>query len=88
MSRCSIDKFVLFPTMITGEEIKIDYVGIAGKTGDSVYAVADGDIIDVGYDNVLGNYIVLTTMTGEEVTYGHLDGSKVASGMQVKAGGK
>lgn len=71
---------------ITGEEIKIDYVGIAGKTGDSVYAVADGDIIDVGYDNVLGNYIVLTTMTGEEVTYGHLDGSKVASGMQVKAG--
>ena len=71
---------------ITGEKIMLDYMGIAGKTGDSVYAVADGDIIDVGYDNELGNYIVLATLTGEEVTYGHLDGSKVASGAQVKAG--
>ena len=71
---------------ITGEKIMIDYVGIAGKTGDSVYAVADGDIIDVGYDNELGNYIVLATLTGEEVTYGHLDGSKVASGARVKSG--
>ena len=71
---------------ITGEKIKIDYVGISGKTGDSVYAVVDGNIIDVGYDNELGNYIILATLTGEEVTYGHLDGSKVASGAGVKAG--
>ena len=71
---------------ITGEKKTLDYVGISGNSGDSVYAVADGDIIDVGFDNVLGNYIVLTTLTGEEVTYGHLDGSKVASGTQVKAG--
>ena len=71
---------------ITGEKIKIDYVGITGKTGDSVYAVADGDIIDVGFDNTLGNYIILATMTGEEVIYGHLDGSKVPVGAGVKAG--
>ena len=71
---------------ITGEKKMLDYVGITGNQGDSIYAVADGDIIDVGYDNVLGNYIVLATMTGEEVTYGHLDGSKVPIGAQVKAG--
>ena len=71
---------------ITGEKIMIDYVGITGNQGDSVYAVTDGDIIDVGFDNTLGNYIILATMTGEEVIYGHLDGSKVPIGAQVKAG--
>lgn len=71
---------------ITGEKIMLDYMGIAGKTGDSVYAVADGDIIDVGFDNTLGSYIVLATVAGEEVTYGHLSGSKVATGEKVKAG--
>lgn len=71
---------------ITGEKIMLDYMGIAGKTGDSIYAVADGDIIDVGFDNTLGSYIVLSTVAGEEVTYGHLSGSKVAIGEKVKAG--
>ncbi|MBR5597269.1 MAG: peptidoglycan DD-metalloendopeptidase family protein [Lachnospiraceae bacterium] len=71
---------------ITGELKMIDYLGIAGKTGDSVYAVSNGYITDVGFDNALGNYIVLSTATDEEVIYGHLDGSKVAVGDQVKAG--
>ena len=71
---------------ITGEKKVIDYIGIAGNEGDSVYAVADGDIIDVGFDKILGNYVVLATLSGEEVTYGHLDGSKVPKGAQVKAG--
>ena len=71
---------------ITGELKMIDYLGIAGKTGDSVYAVADGHIMDVGFDNALGNYIVLSTATDEEVIYGHLDDSKIAIGAEVKAG--
>ena len=71
---------------ITGEKKMIEYIGIEGKTGDLVYAVADGDIIDVGFDNTLGSYIVLATVTGEEVTYGHLSGIKAASGAKVKAG--
>ncbi len=71
---------------VSGEKKMINYVGIAGNEGDSIYAVADGDIIDVGFDNTLGNYIVLATLSGEEVTYGHLDGSKVPIGAQVKAG--
>ena len=71
---------------ITGEKKVIDYIGIAGKEGDSVYAVADGDIIDVGFDKTLGNYIVLATLSGEEVIYGHLGGSKVPKGAQIKAG--
>ena len=71
---------------ITGEKKMIDYIGIAGNEGDSVYAVADGDVIDVDFDNTLGSYIVLVTATGEEVTYGHLAGSKVPKGAQVKAG--
>ena len=71
---------------ITGEKKMFDYIGIAGNEGDLVYAVCDGDIIDVGFDDTLGNYIVLATVTGEEVTYGHLSGSKVPKGAQVKAG--
>ena len=71
---------------ITGEKKMVDYIGIAGNQGDSIYAVTDGDITDVGFDNTLGSYIVLVTATGEEVTYGHLDGSKVPKGASVKAG--
>ena len=42
--------------------------------------------IDVVFDKTLVNYIILATLSGEEVTYGHLDGSKVPKGAQVKAG--
>ena len=71
---------------VTGEEKKIDYIGIAGSEGDSVFAVADGRITDAGFDSILGNYIVLTTKTGEIVTYGHLSESKVLKDTEVKAG--
>lgn len=71
---------------LTGEKKVIDYMGIAGSEGDSIYAVADGTIAEVGFDNTLGNYIVLTTNTEEVVTYGHLNGSKVPKGKEVKAG--
>ena len=71
---------------ITVEKKMFDYIGIAGNEGDCVYAVSDGDIMDVGFDDTLGSYIVLATVTGEEVTYGHLSGSKVPKGAQVKAG--
>lgn len=71
---------------ISGERKMIDYMVITGNEGDAVYTIADGDIIDIGYDHILGNYIILGTATGEEVTYGHLDGSKVPKGGKVKAG--
>ena len=61
-------------------------MGIAGNEGDSVYAVFDGVISDTGFDDTLGNYIVLNTESGEVVTYGHLSGSKVPTGAQVKTG--
>ena len=41
---------------ITGQKKSVDYIGIAGKEGDSIYAVSDGSVIDVGFDNTLGNY--------------------------------
>ena len=71
---------------ITGEKEQIDYVGIVGKEGDPVYAVSHGTIREVGFDDTLGGYLVLATITGEEVTYGHLSGSKVPQGAEVKAG--
>ena len=71
---------------VTGEEKMIDYIGIAGSEGDSVFAVADGKVTNTGFDSILGNYIVLTTKTGEVVTYGHLSGSKVPKEAEVKAG--
>ena len=54
---------------ITGELKMIDYLGIAGKTGDSIYAVADGHIMDVGFDNALGNYIVLSKLLHEVINF-------------------
>ena len=71
---------------ITGEQKMIGHLGIAGNQGDSIYAVADGDVIDIGFDNALGNYIILVTATGEEITYGHVEGNKVPKGGKVKAG--
>ncbi len=75
---------------LTGEKKVIDHIGIAGNEGDLVYAVADGYVTDVGIDENKGVYIVLTAKTGEIITYGHLDGSKVPknvpNGQEVKAG--
>ncbi|MBP1585207.1 MAG: peptidoglycan DD-metalloendopeptidase family protein, partial [Lachnospiraceae bacterium] len=61
----------------------------AGPVGEPVYAVCDGSVIYTGYDEALGNYIVIVpsvTTPAIKITYSHLDSSDVNEGDTVKAG--
>ena len=54
-----------------------------------MYAVCDGSVNYTGYDEALGNYIVIVpsvTTPAIKITYSHLDSSDVNEGDTVKAG--
>ena len=63
-------------------------ISVKGKEGDDVFAVADGTVMETGFDSKDGNYIVLQVEKGITVKYGHLKDIKVEAGQQVKAGKK
>lgn len=65
-----------------------DHINIAGELKDDVYAVAEGTVLDTGFDNSLGNYIVLDLGNDIMVKYGHLKKVSVKVGESVKAGEK
>ena len=76
-------QFGLQPNGYFSEEISVK-----GKEGDDVFAVADGTVMETGFDSKDGNYIVLQVEKGITVKYGHLKDIKVEAGQQVKAGKK
>jgi murein DD-endopeptidase MepM/ murein hydrolase activator NlpD len=48
-------------------------IDLVPRTRDKfIYATADGEIVDFGYDEWLGKYIVFETETGYRLKYGHL----------------
>ncbi len=63
-----------------------DHINIAGESGEEVYGVADGVVIEAGYEGALGNVIVLDLGDGITVKYGHLKKIKVSEGDEVKQG--
>lgn len=63
-----------------------DHINIAGASGDDVYAVADGVVLEAGFESVCGNYICLDLGDGVAVKYGHLAEINVAVGDEVKQG--
>ena len=63
-----------------------DHINIAGTAGDEIYAVADGVVLEAGYESASGNFIVLDLGDGVTAKYGHLKESKVAEGQEVKQG--
>ena len=61
-------------------------VDIAGPWKDPILAPADGKVIRVGKDRLLGNYIKIEHSAKIKTLYGHLAAAQVKSGAQVKRG--
>jgi murein DD-endopeptidase MepM/ murein hydrolase activator NlpD len=56
------------------------------RSGDSVLATADGTVTAIGFDEGMGNYIVLQHNHGFFTRYGHLMAFRVAKGQKVQQG--
>ncbi len=58
---------------ITGAIKKHQGIDIKAFKGQLVYAAADGEITEVGYNPYVGNYIKIKHLLGYETVYGHLE---------------
>jgi len=59
---------------------------IGAPMGSSVKAAMSGRVSAVGWDDVLGNYIVINHQSGYRTMYGHMSATRVKSGAYVGAG--
>lgn len=59
---------------------------IGGKTGDPIYAAADGTVIDTGYNSARGYYVTLSHPSGLHTNYMHLHKILVSNGDELKQG--
>jgi murein DD-endopeptidase MepM/ murein hydrolase activator NlpD len=56
------------------------------RTGDTVVSTADGRVVAIGYDENLGNYVIIQHSHGFLTKYGHLMAFRVAKGQKVQQG--
>lgn len=63
-----------------------DHINIVGEMGDEVYAVADGAVLETGFESASGNYIILELENDTTVKYGHLQKIQVKEGENVSQG--
>jgi len=61
-------------------------IDLGGKTGDPVYAAADGKVIESAKDRTHGNYIVIDHGRGIKTRYLHLSKRRVDAGEYVQKG--
>lgn len=61
-------------------------IDIIGRTGTGVVAPATGEVINLGYDRWLGNYVVLQHSGDLKTIYGHLHEVSVDKGERVRRG--
>jgi len=61
-------------------------IDIRGSTGTPVRAAMAGRVSAVGYDNVLGNYIIINHHSGYRTLYGHLSIIRTRTGASVAQG--
>lgn len=71
---------------LTGQSSFHRGIDLAALEGDSVLAVADGTVVMSAYDNVYGNYILLTHADGTQTGYAHLQSLLVTEGQSVQQG--
>ncbi len=57
---------------ITGEETFHTGIDFSATEGTPVLAGIDGKVIDEGFDNEYGNYVIVANDSGVEILYGHL----------------
>lgn len=80
----SMDKTVYFPTL---EQYKYNpAIVIAAPVGENIAAAADGRIVSVGYDPMIGNHVVMDLGNSYELTYGQLENITVSEGGYVATG--
>jgi murein DD-endopeptidase MepM/ murein hydrolase activator NlpD len=71
---------------LTGAQEYHQGVDLAAPTGMQVQAARDGQVVEAGFDPVLGNVVVLGHEGGYQTVYGHLRVILVALNQQVRSG--
>jgi murein DD-endopeptidase MepM/ murein hydrolase activator NlpD len=70
----------------TGGRSFHDGLDIAAPTGTSIKAAMAGRVQSVGYDNVYGNFVIITHTAGYRTLYGHMNTIGTHSGAYVEVG--
>lgn len=63
-------------------------IDMACPMGTAVYASLGGTVTSVGFNNVYGNYIIITHHSGYKTLYGHLSAQLVSAGQRVSTNTK
>jgi murein DD-endopeptidase MepM/ murein hydrolase activator NlpD len=71
---------------VTGEIKKHRGTDIRATRRQKIYAAADGEVIEVGYQDFLGNYIKIKHLLGFVSLYGHLKETNVTQNEMVYQG--
>lgn len=58
-------------------------VDMAAPMGASIYAALGGTVTSVGFNNVYGNYVIITHHSGYKSLYGHMSATLVTRGQYV-----
>jgi murein DD-endopeptidase MepM/ murein hydrolase activator NlpD len=61
-------------------------IDIKGSTGTPVRAAMAGRVSSVGYDNVFGNYVIISHHSGYRTLYGHMNVIRTRTGAYVSQG--
>ncbi|QTQ15681.1 peptidoglycan DD-metalloendopeptidase family protein [Treponema parvum] len=67
----------------TGKRSFHSGIDMSAPAGTSVYAALGGVVSFVGYNNVYGNYIIISHHSGYKTLYGHLSATLVLKGQSV-----
>ncbi len=73
---------------ITGTRRFHNGIDIGGFEGDAVRAALEGRVVETGYNDSAGNYILLSHVGGYTTFYAHLRSIAVTPGMYVREGQK
>lgn len=80
----SMDQTIYFPTL---DQYKYNpAIVISAAVGENIAAAADGRVVSVSYDPMIGNNVVMELGNGYELTYGQLDNITVSEGSYVATG--
>lgn len=63
-----------------------DHINIAGTVGEEIYAVADGVVVQIAFEHIYGNTIIVDLGDGIMVQYGHLQEIMVSEGDALQQG--
>ena len=71
---------------VSGRQGQHRGIDLAAPAGTEVYAVRSGTVIDLGYDSILGNYIMIQHDNNWVSVYGHLSSTNTSLNSEVRTG--